>query len=118
MAKSFPKGYFNSLDEYETYCRCTRKIDIGDTVYIYCNPNRNDASLYKTSLIKEAIVIAKSNEGFILGMKNNSAGFWPTKDNKYYFENSRLIENIKDYPFGWAVRDYRDARIAKIIKNS
>src|SRR5258708_17703108 len=121
--KEYPKEYFSSYEEYDTYFTCLSKVRQGDSVEIYL-----DESKYPTSRIanKTAIVTVigreisadrnKFNTRILLGSNDRIRSFWTLwnriADTDLSKDDAQFARNF-NYAF-WAI--YFDVRIARIIK--
>jgi hypothetical protein len=123
----YPTKFFNSLAEYNGYCRCLYKIAPGDMVDYFVSGYNNPSSLVSNNT-QQAIVlgIKKSGKEIMLGAKTDHFGFWQRNsfNNVNMYDYIKVLKNHQDYPFGWMVKlpqldtinNVPDLRISKIEK--
>jgi hypothetical protein len=119
----YNKQLFSSQKEYDDYCWCLSKIELGDIVSIYINEVNGYISMHKTNRVMDVVVIAINKswlKQLVIGSKKECLSFWYFDNHlhNYHFDGKDCIKDIKDYHNAWAVRTVADARIAKIRKNN
>jgi hypothetical protein len=132
-ARPYHINYFSSYEEYETYCRCVSKIELGDTVHIYAKDNIGGGNItpsnQKTDIIREAKIIGvgvclNHNFGtikkvFLLGAYVSDFSFWGlcrANVSSYAPYIKDVIPNYDGCLYGWSVQSFSDVKFARIIK--
>jgi hypothetical protein len=119
----YNKQFFSSQKEYDDYCWCLSKLELGDIVSIHTDEVHSFVSIHKTNRVIDAVVIAINKSlprQFVIGSKKDCLSFWYFDNplHNHHFDGKVCIKDIKDYHYAWAVRTVADARIAKIRKNN
>jgi hypothetical protein len=124
LAKNFPKDYFGSYEEYETYFTCLSKAQPGDKALIYIVedglPPQARPEYHRTDLTREVVIIGRKFDGkhhdkfsqtLLLGSNDDSIGFWSLSLAEQKYISPLMIH------FKYGYYAYIDeVRIARIIK--
>jgi hypothetical protein len=122
MARHFPYQ-FKSLQEYEGYQHCTKRLRIGDTVYGYCSAF--GPSTVRAEHILSLTVIATGRSKVLLGMisgpasknSHNECGLWSLAQNLDARNGyTALHPQFDTFTHAWSVSDTSDMLIARVDK--
>ena len=120
---------FSSYEEYNGYMSCCKKAQLGDTVCAYFtrvfekykpSGNKTDFVLNNIKIVGKGTVGGLNNNDFlVLGMNDNSYGFWPKHPQEVTndYQGIHWIKNINEFNHFFFAHTC-DIKICKIIRQS